>query len=56
VFAITLIKNKSVFSYRFSVYHSPQTIGVVLGKLKADVSALLVANGRGPQAQAPARQ
>jgi hypothetical protein len=55
-FAVTIIKNKSVFGYRFSVYRNQQTIGVVLGKLKADVSALLVANGRGPQAQAPARQ
>jgi hypothetical protein len=54
-FAITTIKNKSVFSYRFSVYRNPQTVNLVLGKLKADVQALLVANGAGAQAQAPAR-
>jgi hypothetical protein len=55
-FAVSIIKDKSVFSYRFAVYHSPQTIGVVLGKIKADVVALMTANGIGPQAQAPARQ
>jgi hypothetical protein len=54
-FAISLVKDKSVFIYRFAVYHNPQTADLVLGKLKADVNALLVANGRGPQAQAPAR-
>jgi hypothetical protein len=55
-FAITTIKNRSVFTYRFSVYRNPQTVNIVLGKIKADVQALLVANGSGPQAQAPARQ
>jgi hypothetical protein len=55
VFAISIVKNKSIFIYRFAVYHSPQTISAVLGKAKADVRALLVANGMGPQAQGPAR-
>jgi len=55
-FAVSLIKNKSVFTYRFSVYRNPQTVNVVLGKIKADVRALLVANGAGPQAAAPARR
>jgi hypothetical protein len=44
VFAITIIKNKSVFSYRFSVYQNPRTADVVLGKIKADIAALLAAN------------
>ena len=55
-FAITTIKDKSVFTYRFSVYRNAQTIDVVLGKIKGDVAALLTANGLGAQAQAPARQ
>ena len=54
-FAITTVKNRSVFTYRFAVYRSPQTINAVLGKIKADVRGLLVANGSGPQAAAPAR-
>ena len=44
VFAITIIKNKSVFSYRFSVYQNPKTADAVLGKIKADVAALMSAN------------
>jgi hypothetical protein len=55
-FAVSLIKNKSVFTYRFSVYRNPQTVNVVLGKIKADVRALLIANGSGPQAAVPARR
>jgi hypothetical protein len=53
-FAISTVKNRSVFSYRFAVYHNPQSIEVTLRNIKADVAGLLVANGRGPQAQAPA--
>ena len=44
VFAITIIKDKSVFSYRFSVYQNPKTADAVLGKIKADVAALMSAN------------
>jgi hypothetical protein len=44
VFAVSIIKNKSVFSYRFAVYQNAQTADVVLGKIKADVAALLSAN------------
>jgi len=55
-FAITTIKDRSVFTYRFSVYRDQHTINVVLGKIKADVAALLTANGLGAQASVPARQ
>jgi len=44
VFAVSTIKDKSVFTYRFSVYKNPQTADVVLGKIKGDVAALLSAN------------
>jgi hypothetical protein len=44
VFAVTIVKNKSVFSYRFSVYRNPQTADAVLGKIKTDVAALMSAN------------
>jgi hypothetical protein len=44
VFAVTLIKKKSVFVYRFSLYQNPQSVDAVLSKLKADVSALVAAN------------
>jgi hypothetical protein len=54
VFAISLVKNKSVFIYRFAVYRNAQTANLVLGKLKADVAALLAANGA-RHVQAPAR-
>jgi hypothetical protein len=45
VFAVSIIKNKSVFSYRFAVYQNPQTADVVLGKIKIDIAALVAANG-----------
>ena len=44
VFAISLIKNKSVFTYRFSVYQNANTPNDVLGKIKGDVAALLAVN------------
>jgi hypothetical protein len=44
VFAVTIVKNKSVFSYRFSVYRNPQTADIVLGKIKSDVGAMIAAN------------
>lgn len=44
VFAISIVKNKSVFSYRFAVYRNPQTADAVLGKLKIDIAALIAAN------------
>jgi len=44
LFAISIIKDKSVFTYRFSVYHGPNTIDTVLGKIKVDIAALVAAN------------
>jgi hypothetical protein len=55
-FAITTVKDRSVFTYRFSVYRDAHTINVVLGKIKADVAGLLTANGLGAQASVPARK
>jgi hypothetical protein len=43
-FAISIVKNRSVFSYRFSVYRNPQTIDETLRKLKIDIAALIAAN------------
>jgi len=43
-FAISIVKNKSVFSYRFTVYRSPQTVDGVLHNIKVDVAALIAAN------------
>lgn len=44
VFAISIVRNKSVFTYRFAVYHDPQTADTVLGKMKRDIAALMAAN------------
>jgi hypothetical protein len=44
VFAISIVRNKSVFTYRFAVYHDPQTADAVLGKMKRDIAALMAAN------------
>jgi len=43
-FAISIVKNKSLFSYRFSVYQGPNSIDATLGKIKIDVAALMAAN------------
>ena len=43
-FAISTIKDKSVFTYRFSVYQNPQSVDASLRKIKVDVAALLAAN------------
>jgi hypothetical protein len=53
-FAISIVKDKSVFVYRFAVYRNAQTAGLVLRKLKADVAALIAAN-RARQVHATAR-
>jgi hypothetical protein len=42
--AVTIIKNRTIFVYRFSVYQNPNTVDAVLAKLKADVAALIAAN------------
>jgi hypothetical protein len=44
VFAVSIVKNKSVFTYRFAVYHDPLTADAVLGKMKRDIAALMAAN------------
>jgi hypothetical protein len=43
-FAISTIKNRSIFTYRFAVYQTADTVNVVLAKIKKDVAALLGAN------------
>jgi hypothetical protein len=43
-FAISTIKNRSIFSYRFAVYQTADTVNAVLAKIKIDVAALLAAN------------
>jgi hypothetical protein len=44
VFAISIVKNKSVLIYRFAVYRGPQTVDTVLRKMKGDVAALIAVN------------
>ena len=44
VFAISIVKNKSVFTYRFSVYRGPNSIDTTLSKIKIDIAALMAAN------------
>jgi hypothetical protein len=44
VFAISIVKNKSLFSYRFAVYHNAQTADEVLRKIKIDIAAVMAAN------------
>ena len=44
VFAITIVKNKSVFSYRFSVYQNPQTADALLARIRNDVASMMAAN------------
>jgi hypothetical protein len=43
-FAISTIKNRSIFTYRFAVYQTADTVNAVLAKIKGDVAALLAAN------------
>jgi hypothetical protein len=43
-FAISIVKNKSLFIYRFSIYRGPQSVDATLRKIKVDVAALLAAN------------
>jgi hypothetical protein len=44
MFAVTILKNRSVFVYRFAVYQNPDTVNAVLAKIKVDVAALMAAN------------
>jgi len=42
--ALTIVKNRTIFVYRFSAYQNPNTVDAVLAKLKVDVAALIAAN------------
>ena len=42
-FAISIVKNKSVFTYRFGLYRGPQSVDAMLRKIKIDVAALIAA-------------
>ena len=44
LFAVTILKDRSVFAYRFAVYLGANTVNEVLGKLKTDIAALSAAN------------
>lgn len=44
VFAITIVKNKSIFLYRFAAYANSDSVTETLGRMKADVAALYKAN------------
>ena len=44
VFAVSIVKNKSVFTYRFGLYRGPQSVDAMLRKIKIDVAALIAAN------------
>jgi hypothetical protein len=44
LFAVTIVKGKSIFVYRFAVYASSDTVTDVLAKLKATIAALYAAN------------
>jgi len=44
VFAITIVKNRTIFVYRFAVFTSSEVIDAALGKLKSNVAALHAAN------------
>jgi hypothetical protein len=43
-FAISIVKNKTVFIYRFALYRGPQSVDATLRKIKIDVAALIAAN------------
>jgi hypothetical protein len=44
MFAVTIIKDRSVFVYRFAVYANANSVNEVLAKIKVDVAALIAAN------------
>jgi hypothetical protein len=44
LWAVTIIRNRSIAVNRFAVYQNPDTVSAVLAKLKADVAALIAAN------------
>ena len=44
MFAVTIIKDRTVFVYRFAVYANANSVNAVLAKIKVDVAALIAAN------------
>jgi hypothetical protein len=44
MFAVTIVRNKSIFLYRFAVYAGSNSVSRALAKLKIDVAGLLSAN------------
>jgi hypothetical protein len=44
MFAVSIVKNRTLFTYRFTRYQNPQTADAALGGLKTDVAALIAAN------------
>jgi hypothetical protein len=44
VFAVTHVKNRLIFVYRFAVYHGSGSVDATLSKLKSNVAALTAAN------------
>jgi len=44
VFAATIVKDKSIFVYRMTVYATSDTVTQTLAKIRADVATLLAAN------------
>jgi hypothetical protein len=44
VFAVTMIRSRSIYVYRSAVYQNSDTVDAVLAKLKGDVAALIAAN------------
>jgi hypothetical protein len=44
LFAVTIIKNRNIFAYRFSVYNGPDSVTDALAKLKDDVASLYATN------------
>jgi hypothetical protein len=43
-FAVSLVKDKSVFTYRMGLYRGPKSVDEVLRHIKADVAAMVAAN------------
>ncbi|HXW25507.1 MAG TPA: hypothetical protein VEK73_12260 [Xanthobacteraceae bacterium] len=44
IFAVTIVKNRTVLFYRFAVYQDSGTLTDVLAKIKTDIAALAAAN------------
>jgi len=42
--AITVVRNRLLYLWRYTVYHDPDTVDALLAKVKLDVAALIAAN------------